>query len=81
VKFTEAKAFFLAAFRSNPRAPAPELRTTTVADFHDWKAEMRAYDAAKVELKLATPQEIQAQNAAIPLPQGGARIARHARYA
>lgn len=81
MKFTEAKAHFIVTLRRNPATPAPKVRTATVTDFHDWKAEMRAYDAAKLELNLATPQEIQAQNAAIQLPKGGVRIIRHARYA
>lgn len=81
VKFTEAKDHFVAALRRDPATPAPKVRTATVADFHDWKAEMRAYDAAKLELNLATPQEIQAQNAAIQLPKGGGRVIRHAQYA
>jgi len=80
VKFTEAKAHFENAFRRNPNTPAPKVRMTTVADFHDWKAEMRAYDAAKMDLNLATPQQIHAQNAAIHVRKGGARIVRHAQY-
>ena len=80
VKFTEAKTHFVAAFRRNPKTAAPKVRMTTVADFHDWKAEMRAYDAAKMDLNLATPQQIQAKNAAIHVPRGGARIVRHAQY-
>lgn len=80
MKFTEARAYFVAALRENPATPAPEVRMATLDDFHDWKAEMRAYDAAKLELNLATPQEIQVRNAAIHVPAGGARIVRHARY-
>ena len=80
VQFTEAKAHFIAAFRRDPHTPAPELRMTTVTDFHAWKAEMRAYDAAKLDLNLATPQQIQTQNAAVHVPPGGARIVRHAQY-
>ena len=52
----------------------------TVAEFHEWKAEMRAYDTAKLELNLATPGQIQSQNAAVRVPKGGARIVRHAQY-
>jgi hypothetical protein len=80
VKFTEAKNHFLAALRNNPNTPAPQMRRATVADFHEWKAEMRAYDAAKLELNLATPRQIQMQNAAVRIPQSGARIVRHAQY-
>lgn len=80
MKFTEAKKHFVAAFRRNPHTPAPKMRMATVADFHEWKAEMRAYDAAKLALVLATPGQIQAKNAAVRIPKGGARIVRHAEY-
>lgn len=80
MKFTEAKNHFVAAFRRNPNTPAPKMRMATVADFHEWKAEMRAYDAAKLDLKLATPRQIQAKNAAVRVPKGGARIVRHTQY-
>lgn len=80
MKFTEAKTHFLAAFRQDPNTPAPKVRTDTVTDFREWKAEMRGYDAARMDLNLATPQQIQAQNAAIRVPQGGGRIVRHAQY-
>ncbi len=80
VKFTEAKAHFVAAFRRNPNTPAPKVRTATVADFHEWKAEMRAYDAARLDLNLATPQQIQTRNAAVHVRKGGARIVRHAKH-
>jgi hypothetical protein len=80
MNFTEAKAHFVDAIGRNPNTPAPKLRMTTVADFHEWKAEMRAYDAAKLDLNLATPKQIQAQNAAIHVRKGGVRIVRHAQY-
>ena len=80
MKFTEAKTHFVAAFRRNPNTPAPKVRMATVADFHEWKAEMRAYDAAKMDLNLATPRQIQTQNAAVRIPKGSARIVRHAQY-
>ena len=41
---------------------------------------MRAYDEAKMTLNLATPQQIQAQNAVLHVRNGGARIVRHAQY-
>jgi len=80
VKFTEAKAHYLAAFRRNPKTHAPKVRTTTLAVFHEWKAEMRADDAARIDLNLATPTQIQEQNAAIQIPRGGVQIIRHAQY-
>jgi len=80
VKFTEAKAYFIAAFRKDPKHPAPKLRTATVTDFHEWKAERRGYDAAKMDLNLASPQQIQTQNTAVHVPTGGVRIVRHAQY-
>ena len=81
VKFTDAKAHYVAALLRNPETPAPKVRMGTVAEFHEWKAEMRAYDAAQLELHLATPEEIQARNAAIRVPTGGGRIIQHASYA
>lgn len=80
MRFTEAKAYYVAALRRNPKTPAPKVRTGTVAEFHEWKAEMRAYDAALLELHLATPEEVQARNAAIRVPPGGGRIVQHASY-
>jgi hypothetical protein len=80
VKFTEAKAHYVTAFRENPNTPAPKVRLTTPAGFHEWKAEMRAYDAARIELNLTTALQVQDQNAAIHILPGGARIVRHAQY-
>jgi hypothetical protein len=51
-----------------------------VDDFHAWKAEMRAYDAARLELKLATPAEIQTENAAIRVRGRSWRIVEHAQH-
>ena len=78
--YTEAYRHYLAALRENPRTPPPALRMETMDDFHAWKAEMRAYDAARLELKLATPQEIQEENAAIQLRGRPWRIVEHARH-
>lgn len=81
MKFTEAKRHFIAAFRQNPRTPAPKIRVGTAAGFHEWKAEMRGYDAAQMALQLATPDEIQARNTAVKTARHGGRIVRHAPYA
>lgn len=78
--YTEAHRHYLAALRENPRTPPPALRMETTDDFHAWKAEMRAYDAARLELKLATPQEIQGENAAIAVRGRPWRIVEHARH-
>ena len=81
MKFTEAKCHFIAAFRQNPRTPAPNIRVGTIAGFHEWKAEMRGYDAAQMAMQLATAEEIQARNTAVKTARGGGRIVRHAPYA
>lgn len=47
--YTEAHRHYLAALRENPQSPPPALRMETTDDFHAWKAEMRAYDAARLE--------------------------------
>lgn len=78
--YTEAYRFYLDALRRNPRTPPPVFRAETGDDFHAWKAEMRAYDAARLELKLATPEEIQAENAVVGMHAGPWRIVEHARY-
>jgi hypothetical protein len=78
--YTEAYRYYLAALRENPRTPPPAFRAETGDDFHAWKAEMRAYDAARIELKLATPEEIQAENSVVGTHAGPWRIVEHARY-
>ena len=79
--YTEAYRHFLAALRENPKTPPPALRMETTDEFHAWKSEMRAYDAARIELKLATPREIQEENSAVRLEGRTGRIIQHARYA
>jgi hypothetical protein len=48
-------------------------------EFHAWKSERRAFDAARIELKLETPREIQAENSAVGVNAGPWRIVEHAR--
>lgn len=79
MKFTDAKAHFMGQLRANPSGAAPRPRLDTPADLHEWKAEMRGFDAAQLELGLARPADVQARNAAIHA-RTGARIVRHARY-
>jgi hypothetical protein len=79
--YTEAYRHYLDALRKNPQTAAPAMRMDTIEDFHAWKAEMRAFDAARLELKLATPAEIQAENSALKLKGKTGRIVRHASFA
>ena len=78
--YTEAYRHFLAVLRVVPTTPAPALRADTAEDFHAWKAEMRAWDAARIKLKLATAQEVQAANDAFGGQGRGARIVQRAPY-
>lgn len=80
MNFTQVYQQFLAELRRNPALPAPRLRVHTPAGVRDWKTEMRAFDAAQLELKIAKPADIQLRNAAVTVKLG-ARIVRHARYA
>ena len=78
--YTEAYRHYLAALRENPRTPPPALRMETTDEFHAWKAEMRAYDAVRIDLKLATPEEIQAENSIVGTHAWPWRIVEHARF-
>ena len=81
MKFTEAHRHFLAALRKDAALPPPALRTDTVEAFHEWKAEMRAYDQAQLDLGLVTAEQLQERNAAVRLRGRTARIVKHAQYA
>jgi len=80
VNFTEAHRHYLAALQAKPGMPRPPLRTGTVADFHEWKAETRAYDQARLDLCLTTPARLQRENAAVQIDRAVARVVRRARY-
>lgn len=58
------KAKFLAALRKNPRAARPTLPNAplTAAKVRRYKERLRAYDAARIELNLAKPAEVQQEN-------------------
>lgn len=51
---TEAKAHFVAAFRENPPFLRRDYAWLRLLNSNEWKAEMRAYNAPKLELNLAT---------------------------
>jgi hypothetical protein len=79
VKFTEAHRYFLAALQGDPGTPRPPLRMETVADFHEWKAENRAYDQARLDLHLTTPNQ-QRENTAVWIDRKVAQVLRRAQY-
>ncbi len=81
VTFSKAHQHFLTALRKNPATPRPAVRTGTVADFHAWKAEVRAHDQARLDLNLVTPQQLQEMNAAVRVDPKNCRIVRHEQYA
>lgn len=60
------KAKFVHLLRKNPQQPPPALPKTslTVASLHRYKDRLRAYDAARLELNLASPARIQRENSA-----------------
>lgn len=80
MNYLEAHRHFLAALRRDPATPAPALRKETTARFHEWKDAMRAYDQARIDVGLATPRQVQAENTATG-DGGRPRMVRHARYA
>ncbi len=59
-------AKFVRLLRKNPRHSAPALPKTslTVAKLHRYKDRLRAYDAARLELKLASSVQVQRENSA-----------------
>ena len=60
-------AKFVRLLRKNPRQTAPALPKTslTVAKLHRYKDQLRAFDAARLELKLASPAQVQRENSAV----------------
>lgn len=62
------KTDFKRRLRRNPQLPPPLLSTRrlTLRQLHRYKEQLRAYDAARLELNLATPAEIQRENSAVP---------------
>ena len=65
-------ARFKRQLRKNPRLRCPrlELEGVTPARVADHKHTTRAWDMARIELKLVTPAEVSRSNAAIQIPAG-----------
>lgn len=59
--------------RRNPAMPAPALRADTPEQLHDFKDEMRAFDQARLDLKLATAEEIQKESSVVAIDRSTAR--------
>lgn len=61
------KAKFVRLLRKNPQRTAPALPKTelTVAKLHRYKDRLRAFDAARLELKLTSPAKVQRENSAV----------------
>ena len=53
--------------RENPLRAAPALPKTalTAAKLHRYKEQLRAFDAARLALKLAKPSQVQRENSAV----------------
>lgn len=67
--------------RRNPAMPAPALRADSPEQLHDFKDELRAFDQARLELKLATPQQVNNENSAVPVDRATARrVIRYEQY-
>lgn len=79
--YTEAYRHYIVALRADPKLRAPRVRAAGVDALHEWKNEMRAFDAAQIELGIATAQEVQMRNSAVRLTPGfKPRIISHAKY-
>ncbi len=46
----------------------------TVADFHEWKAETRAYDQARLDLGLTTPARLRREYATVQIDRNVAQV-------
>jgi hypothetical protein len=66
--FAAYKTQFKRRLRRNPHwvPPSFDPETVTVRELHEYKDRLRAWDAARMELGLATPQQIQRENSVGP---------------
>jgi hypothetical protein len=79
--YIDAVRWYRAALQRDPATPAPAARFGTHADLGEWKEEMRAFDAVRIELGIATPGQVQTENAAVRVPRGGGRIIHYPEHA
>ena len=77
MRCTETVRWYREALGRDPATPAP---TAGFAGLGEWKEEIRAFDAVRIELGIATPGQVQAENAAVSVPRGGARIIHYPRH-
>jgi len=76
-------ACYIKHLRANPTRSAPVLRVqkeTTPDDMRLWKQRSRAFDAARLALKLATPEQIQRANSTVTFSPKLARIRKFSVY-
>ena len=64
---SQDKARYRRQLQKNPQRTAPALSTKrlTVAGLHRYKDALRAFDAVRLELKIASPAQIQRENSAV----------------
>jgi hypothetical protein len=76
------KADFKRQLRKNPQLPPPLLSTKrlTLRQLHRYKKQLRAFDAVRLEMNLATPARIQRENSAVA-PAFRPRILRFSQHA
>jgi hypothetical protein len=80
MSFTEEVARLTKQLRKNPAAPAPAFRFATVAQLHRSKMQQRAFDQARLDLKLVTPEQLQETNAAVHVKPSAHRVIRYEQY-
>jgi hypothetical protein len=63
----EDQSRYVKLLQKNPQqsAPALSLKSLTVEQLHRYKEQLRAFDAARLQLKLATTDQIQRENSAV----------------
>ena len=83
MNYPQALRYYRAAMRKRPGLPPPALDAAmTATKVREWKDKMRAYDQARIDLRLATPARVQAENDILGgVPGKTLRIIRRAQYA